>query len=265
MELNYIDIGVNLTGKQFDSDRDQIVEQSLAGGVGLIITGADLKSDQAAVQYISAKSPAHTWCTCGVHPHNADQWNPDYRKRLIELIRENKRIVALGEAGLDYDRMFSSRENQKRCFSDILDIAGEMGLPLFLHERAAEDDFSRLMKSHREVCKRSVVHCFTGTRTAAYKYLQMGCFIGITGWICDNRRNRDVLEAVKMIPLDRLMIETDAPYLTPLNIKYLPKRNVPLNIRYVAEKIADIKDVEVEKVRRAVLENTMHFFNLRGE
>ena len=191
MDLRYIDIGVNLMGKQFDKDREEVVRDSLKKGVGLIITGTDLKSNQAAADYIGEKMPEKTWCTCGIHPHNADRWNDDYRSKLEALIRRNRQsIVALGEAGLDYDRMFSARENQKKCFSDILDMAGDLDLPLFLHERAAEQDFIRLLKNRRELCRRSVVHCFTGTRETAYRYLQLGCYIGITGWICDDRRNR---------------------------------------------------------------------------
>ena len=261
MDLRYIDIGVNLMGKQFDKDREEVGRDSLKEGVGLIITGTDLKSNQAAVDYIGEKMPEKTWCTCGIHPHNADRWNDDYRSKLEALIRCNRQsIVALGEAGLDYDRMFSDRENQKKCFSDILEMAGDLDLPLFLHERAAEQDFIRLLKNRRELCRRSVVHCFTGTRETAYRYLQLGCYIGITGWICDDRRNRDVVEAVRVIPLERLMIETDAPYLTPLNIRGLSRRNVPSNIVYVAERIAEIKGVDVETVKKTALETTRTFF-----
>ena len=122
--------------------------------------------------------------------------------------------------------------------------------------------FEKLMKAHRSLCGRIVVHCFTGTKETAYRYLQLGCMIGITGWVCDHRRNRDVVEALKMIPLERLMIETDAPYLTPLNVKGLSRRNVPSNIRYVADQIAKLKGVEPEEVRRRTLENTRAFFGL---
>jgi TatD DNase family protein len=261
--LSYIDIGVNLMGKQFDSDREEIVKKSLTAGVGMILTGTDLKSDKAAVNYVKKQKKEYLWCTCGIHPHNADQWNSQYQKEMETLIQTNRsHIIALGEAGLDYDRMFSTKENQKRCFSDILDMAETMELPLFLHERSAEQDFLKMMKMHRGVCKRSVVHCFTGSKETAYRYLQLGCFIGLTGWICDHRRNKEVLEALKIIPLDRLMIETDAPYLTPLNIKGLERRNVPENIKYVADKIAEVKGIDVEDVKRITLANTRRFFNL---
>ncbi|MDE6313977.1 MAG: TatD family hydrolase [Lachnospiraceae bacterium] len=266
MSYQYIDIGVNLMGKQFHSDRDDIVKDSVAHGVGMIVTGTDMKSDKAAMDYIKKEKVQGLWCTCGIHPHNADGWNETCKERFVKMIRQNKDIVvALGEVGLDYDRMFSTKENQKKCFSDILNIAEEMKLPLFLHERLAQADFTNLMKKHRDICKRSVVHCFTGTRDAAYGYLQLGCYIGITGWVCDSRRNKEVVEAVKMIPLERLMVETDAPYLTPRNQKGLSSRNVPVNVKYVVEMIAQIKNVDVEIVRKAALENTIKFFDLSVE
>lgn len=117
MDLKYIDIGINLMGKQFTSDRDKIVEESLEKGVGLIITGTDMRSNKDAASYLKAKHPENVWCTCGLHPHKADRWNPDYKRDFTEFIRKNKEnIVALGEAGLDYDRMFSTKENQQNAF-----------------------------------------------------------------------------------------------------------------------------------------------------
>lgn len=264
MKLKYIDIGVNLMGKQFQSDRDEVVKDSLSQGVGMIITGTDLKSDRAAVEYLKKRQFSNVWCTCGIHPHNADSWNTDSKNTFLKLVEENRKfVIALGEMGLDYDRMFSTKENQKNCFSELLEIAETMKLPLFLHERAAQQDFIHIMKNHRNLCRKSVVHCFTGTKDMAYSYLQLGCLIGITGWICDSRRNKEVVEAVKYIPIERLMIETDAPYLTPYGKeKGLEKRNVPVNISYVAEMIAKIKGMETETVEQAVLENTRKFFGV---
>lgn len=263
MNLEFIDIGVNLMSRQFAEDRDALVKESLNQKVGMIITGTDLKSDRAAVEYINNRQFDSLWCTCGMHPHNADGWNLSCRDQMRTLIEKNRKIiVAVGEAGLDYDRMFSTKENQKNCFSDILLLAKEWELPLFLHERAAEQDFVEILGQHKEICKRSVVHCFTGTTRAAKQYLDLGCFIGITGWICDERRNREVIEAIRSIPIERLMIETDAPYLTPRSIQGLSKRNVPENIKYVAEKLAEIKGIDVEIVKRTVLETTKKFFGI---
>lgn len=183
--------------------------------------GTDLKSDQAAVDYLKKADPSMHGAPAGF-------------TRIMPT--DGTRI--------------------------ILDIAESLEPPLFLHERSSEQDFIKLMKQQPGVCRRSVVHCFTGSRRTAYRYLQMGCYIGITGRICDDRRNKEVVEAIKSLPLDRLMIETDAPYLKPLNIKGMPRRNVPVNIKYVAEKTAAVKNTDVEAVEQAAFRNTRQFFRL---
>lgn len=182
--------------------------------------------------------------------------------RIREIVSGNDRIVAVGECGLDYDRMFSTRENQIRCFDHQIKIAEECGKPLFLHEREAADDFIARFKKHGEICKHSVVHCFTGTKETLQRYLDMGFYIGITGWICDERRADALREAVKYIPLNRIMIETDAPYLTPRNIKGLDRTNVPQNIKYVATELAKNMRVNEEELISAVRENTEAFFRI---
>ena len=181
------------------------------------------------------------------------------------LNRKNKDIVAaVGEAGLDYDRMFSPIDDQRKTFKDLQNTAETFNLPMFLHERNAVEDFIKISKMHRNLCKRSVVHCFTGTKETVYRYLQMGYMIGLTGWVCDNRRNKDVLEALKIIPLERILIETDAPYLTPLNVKEkLPRRNTPDNLHYVIEKIAEVKKLSYSEVEKITLENTIRTFKLK--
>lgn len=265
MEIKRIDIGINLMNKQFKSDRKEIVEKSLENGTGLIITGTDLYSSRDAINFIRENNYKNVWCTVGVHPHNAGEVDGDYYGDLVRLIWKNEDIVvAVGEAGLDYDRMFSTVDEQRRVFKDLQNTAAGRKLPMFLHERKAVDDFIRMSKQHRELCKNSVVHCFTGTKETAYRYLQMGYNIGLTGWICDNRRNKDVIEALKVIPLERIMVETDAPYLTPLNVKEkLPRRNTPDNLRYVIEKIAEVKKLSHSEVEKITLENTIRTFELK--
>lgn len=265
-EIKRIDIGINLMNKQFNNDREEIVENSLKNGTGLIITGTDLYSSKDAINFIRNNKYKNVWCTVGVHPHNADEVDGEYYGELIGLIHKNKDIVAaVGEAGLDYDRMFSPADDQRKIFKDLQNTAEVFNLPMFLHERKAVEDFIKISKSHRNLCKRSVVHCFTGDKNTVYRYLQMGYMIGLTGWICDNRRNKDVLEALKIIPLERIMIETDAPYLTPLNVKEkLPRRNTPDNLHYVIEKIAEVKKVTYSEVEKATLENTKKTFNILG-
>ena len=254
----YIDIGLNLFCRQF-RDPDRIIADAAADGVSCILTGSDMKENEAVSSYVQTHD---CWGTCGIHPHSADQARPEDFVRIREIVTQNPKIVAVGECGLDYDRMFSTRENQLRCFDRHIKLAEELGKPLFLHERDAAKDFAARMKQHPEQCSRSVVHCFTGDAQTLKTYLDMGFYIGITGWICDDRRGKALREAVRLIPIDRLMIETDAPYLIPQNVEGLGRVNVPQNIRYVAAELAKHMKIGEADLPAQVLENTRRFFGL---
>ena len=158
--------------------------------------------------------------------------------------------------------MFSSKENQIRCLEKHIVLAERLEKPLFLHERSAADEFVKRFKKHPEICKKSVVHCFTGNSAVLKQYLSMGFSIGITGWICDDRRSGDLRKAVKMIPLDRILIETDAPYLTPHNVPGLGRTNVPQNIRYVANQLAACMGVAEETLLEHAKNNTERLFGI---
>ena len=158
--------------------------------------------------------------------------------------------------------MFSTKENQIKCFEKQIEIAETLNMPLFLHERNAVEDFIKVLSHHREICKKSIVHCFTGNTETLKKYLSMGCYIGITGWICDSRRAKDLRQAVRYIPLDRIMIETDSPFLTPKNIQGLNKTNYPQNVKYVAKELAMHMGVPENTLISKAKENTEHFFSI---
>ena len=256
--IKYVDIGLNLFCKQF-REPEKIINDAAAEGVSCILTGSDVRSSESVNAFVKGHD---CYGTCGIHPHGADRASSEDFAWIREVVSGNDRIVAVGECGLDYDRMFSTRENQLRCFDHQIKIAEECGKPLFLHEREAADDFIARFKKHGDICKHSVVHCFTGTKETLQRYLDMGFFIGITGWICDERRGGALREAVKYIPLDRVMIETDAPYLTPRNIKGLDRTNVPQNIKYVAAELAKNMRVPEEELILAVKENTEKFFKI---
>ena len=258
--MEYIDIGVNLFSNQFKEREDKIVENAKKNNIGIIITGSSLRSSELADQY--TKKNTETYATAGVHPHAAKTCNHNTIDKLENMILNNKNIVAVGECGLDYDRMFSTKEEQLYWFEKQIELAEKLNMPLFLHERCAENDFIEILKKHRDICKKSVVHCFTGKKETALRYLNLGCMIGITGWICDDKRNKDLLEAIKIIPIERLMIETDAPYLIPKGIKGIGGTNVPENIIYVSKKISDIKNIDENILKRQLLNNTKRFFNI---
>ena len=254
----YYDIGVNLFCKQFPNP-EQIINDALQSGVTCILTGTDPKENRQIDTFINNHQ---AYGTVGIHPHNADSTKDKDYLEIENIAKTNNKIVAIGECGLDFDRMFSTKENQIKCFEKQIEIAETLNMPLFLHERNAVEDFIKVLSNHKEICKKSIVHCFTGNAETLKKYLSMGCYIGITGWICDNRRAKDLRQAVRYIPLDRIMIETDSPFLTPKNIQGLSKTNYPQNVKYVAKELAMHMGVPENILISKAKENTEHFFSI---
>lgn len=257
--VKYYDIGLNLFCRQFP-DPEKVIRDAAAERVACILTGTDRKENKRIDDFVKDHD---AYGTAGIHPHNADDAKKEDFDLIEKIIRENPRVVAVGECGLDFDRMFSSRENQIRCLEKHIVLAEKLNKPLFLHERSAADEFVRRFKKHPDICKRSVVHCFTGDRRTLEQYLSMGFSIGITGWICDDRRAKELRNAVAILPLDRVMIETDAPYLTPRNVPGLGRTNVPGNIKYVARELAKYMRAEEEEIILHARENTERFFAIK--
>ncbi len=261
MKTEYYDIGLNLFCRQFP-EPEKIIQNAAKAGVTCILTGTDRKENR---QIDTFTKEHRVYGTAGIHPHNAERGEKADFDLIEKLVTENKKIVAIGECGLDFDRMFSTRENQIRCLEKHIVLAEKLGMPLFLHERSASEEFVRRFKKHPEVCKRSVVHCFTGNRKTLEKYLEMGFSIGITGWICDDRRGKELREAVGIIPPDRILLETDAPYLTPRNIPGLNRTNVPENIVYIARELAKYMKIPEEALKENARKNTERIFRLEAE
>ena len=251
-----IDIGVNLLNSQININKEKMLERAEANGVEKIIGICNDLPDIRKYKKLKEEE-SNIYSTIGCHPHNADKF-------CSELI-----IVAIGECGLDYDRMYSTKENQIDCFAMQLGIAQDLGLPLYIHEREAFDDVYEFLKEVG-LGKQTVIHCFTGDREHLEKYIEIGCHIGITGWVTDEKRGKDLQEAIKHLPLNKLMIETDAPYLYPrgYDIKKVAigkngvKINEPANVIYVAEKIAEIKGISVDEVKEQSYKNTIEFFKI---
>ena len=254
----YYDIGVNLFCKQFPNP-EQIINDALQSGVTCILTGTDPKENRQINTFINNHQ---AYGTVGIHPHNADSTKDKDYLEIENIAKTNNKIVAIGECGLDFDRMFSTKENQIKCFEKQIEIAETLDMPLFLHERNAVEDFIKVLSHHKEICKKSIVHCFTGNTETLKKYLSMGCYIVITGWICDSRRAKGLRQAVRYIPLDRIMIETDSPFLTPKNIQGLSKTNYPQNVKYVAKELAMHMRVPENILISKAKENTEHFFSI---
>jgi TatD DNase family protein len=257
MEL--IDIGINLAHDSFDADRDAVLARARdAGVVQMIVTGSSEESTAKACDLARAH-PGMLFSTAGVHPHHAADLTAEALPALEAAAREHE-VVAVGECGLDYFRDFSPRELQRRAFGWQLEIAAKVGKPVFLHQRDAHDDFLAILKEHRVT--RGVAHCFTGGEAERDAYLALGLHIGITGWINDERRGKHLRDVVKGIPADRLMLETDAPYLLPRDIKPAPKsrRNEPHYLPYVARAVAVARGESVENVASASTRTSRAFF-----
>lgn len=258
MKVRYYDIGLNLFCKQFQEPK-QVIADAKDSGVCCILTGTDPKENRRINDFVKTHE---VFGTAGIHPHNADRAGQEDFQEIEQMIAANERLVAVGECGLDYDRIFSTKENQIRCLEKHIVLAKKLGKPLFLHERSAADDFVKRFKKHPEVCARSVVHCFTGDKRTLDQYLSMGFSIGITGWICDDRRAKELREAVSIIPLDRILVETDAPYLTPRNVPGLSRTNVPQNVVYVVRELAKYMKVSEDVLAQRARENTERVFGL---
>lgn len=258
--VTYYDIGLNLFCKQFP-DPEKIIREAQDQEICCILTGTDMKENRRIHEFVKTHD---AFGTAGIHPHNADRSRQEDFQLIEQMLSENPKIVAVGECGLDYDRMFSTKENQIRCLEKHIVLAEKLGKPLFLHERSAADDFVKRFKKHPDICKRSVVHCFTGDKATLDKYLSMGFFIGITGWICDDRRAKELRDAVSIIPLDRILVETDAPYLTPRNVPGLNRTNVPQNVKYVVKDLAKYMKVSEDVLTEHARKNTERLFQIGG-
>ena len=261
MEL--IDIGCNLTHDSFDVDRDKVIEAAFQAGVcQMIITGASAQGSRDACE-LARQWPQKLFATAGVHPHRASAYDSETDSLLRELASQPG-VVAIGETGLDYFRDFSPREDQRSSFAQQIQIAFDTGLPFFLHQRDAHEDFVAILKPHRDQLNEVVVHCFTGSKTELHECLDLDFHIGITGWICDERRGTHMKEYMIDIPSDRLMIETDAPYLKPRNLrpKLKSHRNEPRLLPWILGTLAACRNEHPTELAEATTRNARKFFRL---
>jgi TatD DNase family protein len=259
-----IDIGVNLTSKQFREDLPEVIERALAAGVRyMIVTGLTAPLSQAALELARAR-PGVLCSTAGVHPHNARTFDRHTQSELCNLAR-SPQVVAIGECGLDYDRDFSPRDQQRAAFEAQLQLAVELKKPVFLHQRSAHDDFERILRQARPGLVGGVVHCFTGDERELDCYLELGLCIGITGFICDERRGQHLQKLVARIPPERLMIETDAPFLLPRDLKEgRGRRNEPAYLPHVAASVARYAGRDETELRRSTTSTAFELFGLAG-
>ena len=261
MEL--IDIGANLGHESFDHDLQAVLTRARAAGVvQMVVTGASREGSPVAAA-LAREHAGYLYATAGVHPHHAVDYTAECDAEMREL-HKLPEVLAVGECGLDYFRDLSPRPAQRRAFERQLALAADVGKPLFLHQRDAHADFIGMMREHEGRIGKAVVHCFTGSREELFECLDADFYIGITGWLCDERRGLHLREIVKSIPGNRLMIETDSPYLLPRSVKPMPshRRNEPMYLKHIVEELAIDRGVSAQQAAHESTQTAREFFGL---
>jgi len=253
--VQLVDIGANLTHASFDDDRGEALARARAAGVSVVVTGTTVEDSRKA---LALGLPM----TAGVHPHHARECGPQTIPALRQIAQDSH-VVAIGECGLDFNRNYSPHPDQEKWFVAQVELAREISKPLFLHSRDAHPRFAEILKETK--VKKAVAHCFTGQREELHAYIDLGLYIGITGWICDERRGRHLVELVRDVPADRLLLETDAPYLTPRDLKPQPRarRNEPAYLPHIARAVARALGRPVEDVAAETTRNARTLFGLQ--
>jgi TatD DNase family protein len=257
--MQLTDIGANLTHASFQPDLGEVVRRARDAGVGtLIVTGTSVEESRRATEIAETHD---LYATAGVHPHHARDCDDATVPSLREIAR-HPRVVAIGECGLDFNRNYSPHPDQEKWFVAQAELGISLDKPLFLHSRDAHPRFSQIISSLKP--RKAVAHCFTGEREELHAYLDLGLYVGITGWICDERRGRHLLELVRDIPRDRLLLETDSPYLTPRDLHPQPKarRNEPAFLPHIARAVAKALGRPVEEVAAETTRNARTLFGL---
>ena len=258
----FFDIGANLTHHSFIKDLDQVIEDAIDVGVThMCVTGSDLEESISAYK-LASSLPDNLICTAGIHPHRAKEFSINYFSEIKDLLKRDN-VKAIGETGLDFYRNFSTKEEQKKSFEAHIEASIELQQPLFLHVREAHKAFTEMLKPVKEKLPNTVVHCFTGIKEELIEYIEMGFYIGITGWICDERRGGHLKELINLIPLDKIMIETDSPYLIP-RVSELKnsQRNEPKFLSHIASEIIVSRKESKELVISSMFLNSLRFFNI---
>ena len=262
----YFDIALNLASDRFSGERDKVIADALTHNVNYFNIVCSSLNELDFVKDLNERYRQNSCFTLGVHPHNANELNEENLQSLRNSINMHH-PSAVGETGLDFFRNLSSFENQLNAFEQQIKISIENNLPLFLHQREAHDVFIKVIDKYISDIPKGVVHCFTGSQSQLDDYLERNLYIGLTGWICDERRNKDLRKSIKNIPLDKLMIETDAPYLIPRNLEMKPKnsRNEPKFLPHIANEIAALMNVGPEEFTKQVFNNSKSFFGIHSK
>ncbi|MBM7059420.1 TatD family hydrolase [Pseudomonas sp. UL073] len=264
--MQLIDIGVNLTHASFAKQLENTLQRAYDAGVSqLVLTGTSLAGSEASLELAHRldESGQRLFCTAGVHPHDASEWTAATGNSLRALLRA-ERVRAVGECGLDFNRDFSPRPAQEKALEEQLALAVELQLPVFLHEREADQRLREILRDFRDRLPAAVVHCFTADQRALFGYLDLDLHIGITGWICDERRGTHLHPLMREIPEGRLMLESDAPYLLPRSLRPKPRHghNEPAFLIEVLHEVARHRGESPEQLAAHTTACARRFFDL---
>jgi TatD DNase family protein len=260
--MQLVDIGANLSHPAFHADLPEVIARARQAGVAaVVVTGTSVAESVSALK-LAAAYPETVHATAGVHPHHARECDASTIPAL-RVLAQRPGVVAIGECGLDFNRNYSPHPDQEKWFAAQVDLACELGKPLFLHSRDSKEKFIEVIKQFKNLPP-AVAHCFTGEKAELRAYLDLGLYIGITGWICDERRGAHLKELVRDIPADRLMLETDSPYLTPRDLRPQPKarRNEPAHLPHILRTVARALGKPAELVAEETTHNAKVFFGL---
>jgi TatD DNase family protein len=265
MQMLLADSCFNINHESFKNDLGDILDAANNVGVEYFFCPASKEKEIVDLINLSESYQKNIFCSVGIHPHYASDLKPSTIQNLQKYLG-NEHVRAIGEIGLDYYRNFQSPEIQKKCFNAFLELASTHQYPLFLHHREAFDDFYPMIKNCIGEVPESIVHCFTGTKSELKKFLDLGLYIGITGWVCDPKRGADLREIIKYIPLDRLLIETDAPYLVPKNMVNKPRnnRNEPLFLEHIATNISELLNIDKALLAEETTKNFKKLFRIQN-
>ncbi|OZB05110.1 MAG: hydrolase TatD [Idiomarina sp. 34-48-12] len=257
--MRWFDCGVNLTNGKLYRDMDAVLQRAASAGVEkILVIGTNVQESADAVA-LCDRYPEQLLATVGVHPHDAADAAPDFIAQLKQLA-EHPSVVAIGECGLDFNRNYSPQATQLEVFEAQLALAAELQLPVYLHERDAHQQQCDLLTRYQSEIPRMLAHCFTGGKKELARYLDLGCYIGITGWLCDERRGLELQQAVLDIPADRLLLETDAPFLVPRTIRPRPAQNEPCYLPEIGKFLAQLRHQEVREIAAQTWQNSLRFF-----
>ncbi|MFQ6371890.1 TatD family hydrolase [Shewanella sp. YIC-542] len=259
----YMDIAVNAVGSKLEAEISRVIDDAAAVGVTpLLLIGSHLPESARCLQ-LAAQYPQQLYATAGVHPHHADSWQADSCQQLQQLCRHPS-CVAMGECGLDFDRNYSSRDNQLAAFEAQLALAAELHLPVLMHQREAHEDFLAILRRYRAALPAALLHCFTGNQQQLDDYQALDLYLGITGWVCDERRGQTLADVVPQIAANRLVLETDSPYLLPRSMRPKPKsgRNEPQYLPHIAQYVATLRQEPLSQLADQCYQNSLRLFGL---